>query len=274
MSRFVPGEAAGGMPVELYLFYQGATTIAELTSAAISRPTFFNSYVPSPIKHETIAANDDLGVGGLRILMPADDARTNPVVNLFRGTTPTGVVEFQLQRVSQGTAAVARTFLGDVVSAEFIGSQCALTVQPKLGAFKQRVLRQLYQAPCNHTLYDQFCGIVKANFSSAATVTAIAADGVTLTVPVASLQADGYYLGGQLQFGSRHGFIVAHSGSTLVLLRPVPGLAVSSSVTISAGCDRSIETCAAKFSNIPNHMGFPLIPEQNPFTSGVGATTP
>lgn len=275
MSRFIPLELRGGMPAEFYRFVLGATTLAEWTSGSVRRPaTVATNYLPVPIRHEAIEASDERSASGLRVLIPADDPRTNAVADLFRGTVPIGVVQLTLFRVHQGSAAVATIFSGDVVSAEFSGSQCTLTVEPRPAAFQQRVLRQLYQGPCNHTLYDSFCGVVKANFSAAATVTAIASDNITLTVPVASSQADGYYTGGLLQFGSRHGFIISHVGSTLVLLRPVPGLIVSASVTISAGCDRSIATCHTKFNNVANHMGFPLIPTLDPFIVGVAKATP
>jgi uncharacterized phage protein (TIGR02218 family) len=271
VSQFLPPEIGGGMPAEFYRFTLAGSSVGAWTSGSVRRHVHFGGltvdYQPAPIRHEAIEASDERSAGGLRVTIPADDTITNSVADLFRGTTPTGVVH-------QGHAEVARVFFGDVASAEFSGSVCTLTVEPKAGAFKQRVLRQLYQAPCNNSLYDSFCGVVKANFSAAATVTAIASDNVTLTVPNAALQADPYYTGGQLQFGSRHGFIVSHVGSTLTLLRPIPGLAVSSSVTISAGCDRSAVTCQNKFSNIANHMGFPLIPNLDPFVQGVGKLTP
>ena len=276
MSRFLPFEVRGGMPAEGYIFTQGATEIAALTSGSVrkERPFFPPFYEPVAIRHESIEGSEERSAGGLKVWLPADDPVTNAVVDLYRGTVPTGVVEMALNRFHQGRPAVARIFFGEVASAEFAGAHCILTVEPKVAAFKQRALRMLYQGPCNHTLYDQFCGAVRANFSAAATVTAIASDNITLTVPVASSQPDGYYTGGLLQFGSRWGFIVDHTATTLVLMRPVPGLIVSASVTISAGCDRSIATCDAKFNNVVNHMGFPFIPTINPFLTGVGKTTP
>jgi uncharacterized phage protein (TIGR02218 family) len=271
MSRFRPFETRGGMPAELYHFTLGAAVLGAWTSGTLWRD---GDWRPVPIRRERIETNDERSAGSLRVILPADHGVTNAVVDLYRGTVPTGVVELTVYRVHQGQVAFAKIFVGEVAAAEFSGSHCLLTVESKAGALKQRVLRQLYQGPCNNTLYDSFCGVVRANFSAAATVTAIASDGVTLTVPVASSQANGYYTGGQLQFGSRWGFITAHTGSTLVLLRSVPGLAVSSSVTISAGCDRQIGTCHTKFNNIANHQGFPFIPSLDPFTAGVGKTTP
>jgi hypothetical protein len=101
-------------------------------------------------------------------------------------------------------------------------------------------------------------------------VDTISADGLTITVSEADPFADGYFAaGGLLEFGSYRGFIVAHTGSTLTLFRAVPGLAASSSITIYPGCDRTLSTCNTTFSNAARHMGFPLIPTRDPFTTGV-----
>jgi uncharacterized phage protein (TIGR02218 family) len=262
------------MPAEFYRFALGAVVLGDWTSGSVRRVAVGIDFLPAPVRHEAIEANDERSAGGLRVTLPVDHTTTNAVVDLYRGTVPTGVVTLSLYRVHQGQVPSARIFFGDVASAEFSGAYCILTVEPKQGAFKQRVLRQLYQSPCNNTLYDAFCGVVRAGFSAAGTVSAIATDNITLTVAEAALQADDYYTGGQLAFGSRWGFITAHTGTTLVLLRPVPGLIATSAVTISAGCDRQIGTCETKFNNLANHMGFPLIPSRDPFTAGVGDTAP
>jgi uncharacterized phage protein (TIGR02218 family) len=114
-----------------------------------------------------------------------------------------------------------------------------------------------------------YCGVDPDAFATAGTVGAIAADGVTLTISAASGQADGYYTAGMLKFGSEYGFIRSHVGSTIVLFRAVPSLAVSSSVTLYAGCDRSLQTCTDKFGNTENFLGFPFIPDRNPHTDGI-----
>jgi uncharacterized phage protein (TIGR02218 family) len=137
------------------------------------------------------------------------------------------------------------------------------------------VLRQLYQTPCNNMLYDAFCGVNKAAFAVATTVDAISSDGRTLTVPIAAIEPDGFYgAAGLLEFGARMGTIDAHVGDQLTLQRAVPGLVAGSGVTIYPGCKRDLNDCTTKFSNTVNHMGFPFIPSQDPFTAGVKFTSP
>ena len=45
-----------------------------------------------------------------------------------------------------------------------------------------------------------------------------------------------------------------------LLSEPVREIAPGDSFTITAGCDKRIETCAAKFANVVNFRGFPHIP--------------
>jgi uncharacterized phage protein (TIGR02218 family) len=51
---------------------------------------------------------------------------------------------------------------------------------------------------------------------------------------------------------------------TITLLEaPVRPIAPSDDFTVQAGCDKRIETCAAKFGNVASFRGFPHIPGQD-----------
>jgi uncharacterized phage protein (TIGR02218 family) len=56
------------------------------------------------------------------------------------------------------------------------------------------------------------------------------------------------------------------SGATVTVMMleaPVRPVAIGDTFVIRAGCDKRIETCRAKFSNVPNFRGFPHIPGQD-----------
>jgi uncharacterized phage protein (TIGR02218 family) len=56
------------------------------------------------------------------------------------------------------------------------------------------------------------------------------------------------------------------SGATVTIMMleaPVRPMTVGDTFIIRAGCDKRIETCRAKFSNVPNFRGFPHIPGQD-----------
>jgi len=48
-----------------------------------------------------------------------------------------------------------------------------------------------------------------------------------------------------------------------LLEKPVRGISVGDAFTITAGCDKTFETCKAKFANATNFRGFPHIPGQD-----------
>lgn len=274
----------GAAPVEFYRFqYAGSSTLARWTSSDVGREVVIpgalhpggidirETYLPAAVTRAETEGTDERGGAGCVITLPNDDAETNAIVDLYRdGVSPVTAVEVCVYRAHRGHADVMRVFFGTVTSPEFTRRKCVLHCEPKSSALRLPILRQRFQAPCNNTLYDSFCGVNKASFSDATTVDAIAADLVTLTITDADAQPDGYYgAGGLLQFGSRYGYIREHVGDQIILVAPVPGLTSGSSVTLSAGCDRSLSTCTTKFSNAANHQGFPFIPTEDPFRHGV-----
>ena len=275
----------GSAPVEFYRFqYVGSSSaLAKWNAADIGRefvipaaihPTggdILEIYRPAPVTREATAGTDERGGAGLKITVPRDHTETDPIVDLYRdGVSPITPVEVCLYFAHRGHRVAVRHFFGNIVSTEFRGRKCVLNCEPKSGILRHPILRQRFQAPCNNTLGDSFCGVNLASFAVTDDVTAISADGLTVTIPDAALQADGYYgAGGRLVFGSRYGFIKEHTGDEITLLTAVPGLIVGSTVTISAGCDRSLTTCNTKFSNAANHQGYPFIPTADPFRHGV-----
>lgn len=138
-----------------------------------------------------------------------------------------------------------------------------MTCIPIQQAIQRKVPRWLYQTQCNHMLYDANCTVNPAAFTFAGHLTAIV--GQTVTVPEAAAKPDGYYNGGYLHDGETFAFIQTHTGTQLVLLALSPKLVVGDAVTLTAGCDRTRGTCVAKFNNLANFMGFPYIPDKNPY---------
>jgi len=98
----------------------------------------------------------------------------------------------------------------------------------------------------------------------AGTVSAV--DGTALTVTGADGEADGYFVGGMIEFGGIFRFIVAHTGTSITLWREMPNLEATDAVTLYPGCNRTLDHCTNKFSNTINYGGFPWLPNSNPFS--------
>lgn len=283
MSYFTALMRGGGTPVEFYRFqYVGTTTaiakwLAADTAREFSIPgtihpggsDILETYAPVAVRREAIEGTEERSGTGLKIIVAEDNSETNGIVDLYRDGGPVAPMEVCVYRSWRGSSTAIREFYGNITGAEFSGGVCTLSCDPKSGALQHPILRQLFEAPCNNTFGDAFCGVNLAALAVSGTVDAISADGLTVSVSEADDSPDGYFgKGGRLNFGSRYGMITAHVGPTLTLFRRVPGLIVGSSVDLIPGCDRSLTDCAS-FSNVANHMGFPFIPTVDPFSQGV-----
>jgi uncharacterized phage protein (TIGR02218 family) len=170
---------------------------------------------------------------------------------------------------------------GRVVGAEVEGARLILSAESIFSTLRRAGVRAKYQSLCRHALFGRGCGLDIAQHLAVLTVAAVS--GGTVTVPGASVQPDGWYRGGVLRFGVQLGFIIGHVGATITLSRPMPEIASALAdpaidpvtgtpllvtVDIAPGCDLRAETCAAKFGNLLNFGGFPVIPGRNPFGGG------
>lgn len=136
-------------------------------------------------------------------------------------------------------------------------------------------------------------------------LTAAAGGGTTLTVPAAANRPDGFFDNGfvivegwydqpqqgldtfiprddvgakmpsptsSVNGGYRHS-IATHKGAELELLLPLPASLLLRAeplrVTLFAGCDSLPATCKGRFNNYPRFGGYPLIPIENVFATGI-----
>jgi uncharacterized phage protein (TIGR02218 family) len=123
--------------------------------------------------------------------------------------------------------------------------------------------RNLYQAGCNHVLFDSGCGLTRASWGAASSATS----GTTASsINCGLTQAAGYFAQGYIQFtsGALNGVkrtIKSYAPGVIALFSRLPSApAVGDTFTAYAGCDKQQATCSAKFSNLANFRGFPYIP--------------
>ena len=149
-------------------------------------------------------------------------------------------------------------------------SKAVIDCESVFTSLKRLGLRRRYQRSCPHVLYGNQCKVVKSDYATTGTATAIS--GLDVTVAEAANQADGYYSGGILEWTTLAGFgrkvmIENHVGSTLTMLTPVPDLNAGTAVTIYPGCRRTTADCVNKFNNLENYGGMPYIPLKSVFGS-------
>lgn len=138
----------------------------------------------------------------------------------------------------------------------------------------QRNINFVFTAGCRHALFSQFdnthigaCTLNKASYTWSGTVSSIVTQRSKFTTTGLS-QANGVCTNGLLTWtsGPNNGLsyeVKAHTvtGSTTIelFLPTIYDIAAGHSFSITAGCDKTLATCKAKFNNVVNFGGFPHI---------------
>ncbi len=131
-----------------------------------------------------------------------------------------------------------------------------------------------FQASCDAALGDGRCGVDldNASFKGNGVVLDAQRDRAFTASGLGSFEA-GWFANGIVEWTSganagRRAEVLSHDladgVATLGLLEaPVRPVTAGDSFVIRAGCDKRIETCAAKFNNVASFRGFPTIPGQD-----------
>ena len=170
--------------------------------------------------------------------------------------------------LSNGIPTVVGTlnvFMGHYADLQVFRNGIKLRVNSMVSMLNIQMPRNMYQAQCLHTLYDNDCGVVRSAYA----VNSTAGAGSTASSIACSLsQAAGYFTRGYLVFTSG-----ALSGVKRTVKGWAPGLAsvfnplpaapaVGDAFTIYPGCNRIGlgGDCESKFSNLGRFRGCPYIP--------------
>ena len=126
-----------------------------------------------------------------------------------------------------------------------------------------------YQYYCDADLGDARCAVDLDDpaFKGSGTVTA--SDGLAIVASGLGAFADGWFTGGRLIWtgGPNSGLafeVKAHHLTSVVTLvlwaAPPDPIGAGDTFDVTAGCDKSLAVCKAKFSNVVNFRGFPHMP--------------
>ncbi len=219
---------AEGRPLYLYRFRDGPETWRFTSRAAdwvspagaVAGSSEPLTWQASPLAHSNVVQSGDVERGSLEITFPISDAFARRFLGP-RGNALTTLTIFRGHEQLPGETVAH--WKGRVLSAAVDGQTIVLTCESQLTALKRAGVRAKYQKLCRHALYGRGCELdIEAFFVAGPALTA---SGTTITVPIASNQADGWYRAGVLRHAGALGFIVGHSGSDIVLARTMPGIA-------------------------------------------------
>lgn len=163
-------------------------------------------------------------------------------------------------------AGTVNVFFGRIAEIDFGRSSVQITMNDMRELLSTDMPRNVYSAQCRYALFDVGCTLTKASFAVNATINGVA--GNELLNTTATGQADDYFSLGEILFtsGGNNGLRQMirqsrQSGGQMSLIAPMPFTVMNGdTVTLFPGCDKTVSTCTAKFSNVANFGGEPWIP--------------
>jgi uncharacterized phage protein (TIGR02218 family) len=259
----------GSHAIELYEFaYQGQIT--RYTSA--DRNVVVNLVTYTCWEALSRSDIEDSGKNVASANMTITAAPDFPPAQLFAVYPPSDVVNLTIKRVQANDMTDPRViWAGRVLSVAWPNDSVKMTCQSLFTRLKQPGLRRLYGKSCPHLLYQQGegqCNALAASFRVPVTISSVS--GIDVVSADFATFADGYFVGGKLEIEISPGIyekrgIQTHVGNTVKMTHAlhtfVPGLTVDA----YPGCDKTIQTCHNKFSNVVNFGGTPYVPIKNPF---------
>ena len=264
-----------GRPFFLYKLDDGVT-VQRMTTLTVDKSAdpeatgTDQTWTASPVAHSEIRETGNIEKNDLNLTLPISDTIAKTYLSAKGNTTFLTVWRSHLDDPDEEYQVVAKE---RIVSGEPKGNTIVIKTESIFTSARFGGRRSRFQKSCRHALYFKGCNLNRADFETAATVSAI--DGNTLTISEAADQVDGYYKSGIVNYGGLFGWIADHTGDQVTLTFPIVGLADdvttngSASVKIAPGCDRSLTTCIAKFDNGDNHGGYKWMPELNPYSTSV-----
>lgn len=259
--------------IDLYKFVLGED-IWTYTSSNESVVYNGETYIPASIGRGNIESKSEISKSNLEISLSLSDELAQLLVRNYFDLLLSVTV------FTQNDVRTVVSWKGRLSSIKPGVANVTLSVESIFTSLRRPGLRALYQKTCRHAVYFKGCKLNKEDFASSGRLLSISAS--LISINEASLQTDGYYLGGMV--GSEDGsyrLIINHTGSFITMSRPLDFLSKSFSesgygmsygmyyggisIKIYPGCDRSMSVCLNRFNNLDNHGGFPWIPSINPF---------
>ena len=256
---------ASSKPYELFLF-EGTGIEMAVTSADQAISYLSHVFSPATISRTEVDQSSEVQSGQIKVYVPKD----HPIAQLFIAYLPTSPVSLTVFGSHYGDSETGVVFSGTVASAHFT-DECEIVCNSDQYRLESKIPRIEYQSACPHIFGDEGCTVDLATVTYVGAVSAISADGLTITVPAFAglphpLKA------GFLRRGNDVRMIVDQGGSGgatfVVLIAAITGMEIGDSVEGVAGCQQTFDSCV-EYNNVDNFLGFDLIPLVNPFDGSI-----
>lgn len=234
-------------------------------SYSSSGPLFKRSKISSKIGLETgelevdISVNPDMEIESQPWMIAARigvfDSATLRLSRAFMpswGDTSLGLVEL---------------FSGHFADIEIDGSRITATIKNLIDVLDTQLPKNLYQAACIHSLFDEGCTLSRAALTQISAVETSFGTPTKSYVPVANGDAPAYWDQGIITFTSGANEGISRTIKTnpathqIYITTPLPALpADGDTIELVPGCDKTLARCTNIFGNRDNYRGYPFIP--------------
>lgn len=257
-----------GRPIELYEFYV-LGQYWRYTNAEVTVPHAGADYVPMPgIKRSGIRATQSVERNELTVRVRGD----SDLALEYLQSPPSEQVRIRIYQKHRDDAEFIVRYNGRVQNCSWSENGAVAEIQcaQVSWSLRQPGLRRSFQYSCPYPVFENGCGLSRAAYEVATTVTAMSGTRVTLAYSSVAYAAN-YFAGGYAQWvlpnGRRDRRMITGSAENRIVLHSTNlGLSVGDSVSLYPGCDHQSSTCYTKFDNVENFGGFPFIPDQSPFS--------
>ena len=247
---------------EVYQFEWGGT-IERFTSWPENITFLGNVFETAPIKRSGLNIDHEFSAVKMTINAPIIDAFARYIANTPIEATRVTVYRGLLSDMSDYIIL----FAGRVLNVSVKDLQAQASCESNTDILTFAYPRFMYQAYCNHEVFDSECGLDENIWKVSATVTISGADLISATFGGFS---NGYFTNGRVIAGSDQRLITNHVTTTITLQVPFDDrVSDGDTVIVLPGCDGAASTCQNKFSNFTKFLGFPYIPSKNPVVWGI-----
>lgn len=248
-------------PVELYHIWEDGGDNWYYTSGDVAVSYDGNTYNPATISRDSVRYNSQLEAQTMEIKV----SYLEPATVNFLSMNPVKILWVSCMKLhrDQSPLEAMVVFIGQIKTVGFKGVQAKVNCVGFEHFLKKTIPTWRYQLNCNHNVFDDKCGLTKSSYKTTTTVT-LDSTGLIISSADFGTKDDGYFTGGEIEFGDESRTAVAHEGNDVTLMYRFLGDVDGQSIGAYPGCDGRVETCRDKYSNVNNFLGFPFIPTENP----------
>jgi len=264
--------AAAALRFDLYTITLASGTVLRYTNADVPITTGdARTFACGPLLSRTkLTMSRGVQVDTMDVTLhprPADLIGSVPMLEAARGGALRGcrvLLEWAYLNAARTYQGCMARFVGNGSPASFEAGAVVLTVRSELERLQQQMPRDVYQPRCLNQVFDAGCG--KSRTAYQVTGAVVGTPSTRSGFGSALGQAAGYFEQGVVRFtsGANAGLVRtvrSFASGAFTFALPWPrDVAAGDAFEATPGCDGTMATCTARYSNLLRFRGQPFIP--------------